>query len=512
MMHHPSFHARATPDKIAYLMAKSGAKITFAELERSSNRGAQLFRALGIKPQDHIALLYENSIRFMEIIWAGQRCGIYHTAIGTQLTAQEIAYIVQDCDAKAFISTVHLAELANRAVERIPPTVTRYMSGPCVPGWKSWDQAVAAMPAVPVAEEITGYDMLYSSGTTGRPKGVKSAFKNEPLGTPPPFVDLLYRKMCGVTAESIYLSPTPLYHSAPLRVTMTMGMLGATSIIMEKFDAEEFLRLIARHRVTHAQVVPTMFVRLLKLPAEIRNQYDVSSLKAVIHGAAPCPIEVKRRMIDWWGQILVEMYSSAERNGLTACDTGEWLAHPGTVGRSLRVDVKIVGDDGKEVPTGEVGQVYFTEGFPFSYHKDPEKTKAAYNDKNWSTVGDLGYVDRDGYLYLTDRKIFVIKSGGVKIYPQEAEDVLALHPEVTDVAVFGVPDEEMGEQVKAVVQPVDMSRAGPGLAAELIAFCREHLARIKCPRTIDFAAEFPRSPTGKLLKRPLRDRYWKKST
>jgi long-chain acyl-CoA synthetase len=510
MICHPSFHAHATPDKVAYLMATSGAKITYAELERASNQGAQLFRALSVKPQDHIALLSENSIRFMEICWAAQRCGVYYTTISTHLTPGEVAYIVQDCGAQVFISTADLAEFANQAAGQLPDGVKRYMSGPAVSGWRSWDAAVAAMPATRVTDEIAGYDMLYSSGTTGRPKGVKPAFKNEPLGTPPPLLDLLYRKMCGMEADSVYLSPAPLYHAAPLRFNMTIGVLGATSVIMEKFDAEEFLQLVEQHYVTQTQVVPTMFVRLLKLPPEVRRKYNLSSLKAAVHAAAPCPIEIKRQMIDWWGPILVDFYSSTERNGATACDSREWLAHPGTVGRALGVNVKILGDDGEEVPAGEIGHVYFTEGFPFSYHNDPVKTKAAYNDKGWSGLGDIGYVDREGYLYLTDRSVNMIISGGVNIYPQEVEDLLVLHPAVADVAVFGVPSEEMGEELKAIVQPIDMARAGPGLAAELIEFCRGRLSHIKCPRTIDFRAELPRTPTGKLLKRSLRDRYWKK--
>ena len=505
---HPSFHARTVPDKIAYRMAGSGAAITYAELDRVSNQGAQLFRSLGLQPQDHIALLVENSPRFMEICWAAQRCGLYYTAISTHLTPGEIGYIVADCGAKVFISTEHLADIAGEAAAMIPTEVIRYMSGRAADGWRSWDAAIAAMPAAPIADEITGYAMLYSSGTTGQPKGVKRPFLDEKLGTMLPLADLLCRRMCGLDADSIYLSPAPLYHAAPLLFTGTAAAVGATAIIMERFDAEDFLSLVERHRVTHTQLVPTMFVRLLKLPEAVRQRYDVSSLKAAVHAAAPCPVEVKRQMIDWWGPILVEYYAGTEGNGMTVCNSPAWLAHSGTVGRSLSGALKIVGEDGGEVAPGTIGQVYFAGGPPFSYHNDPVKTAAAYHKEGWSSLGDIGYVDSEGYLYLTDRKAYMIISGGVNIYPQEAENVLVMHPAVVDAAVFGVPNEDMGEEVKAVVQPLDIARAGPDLAAELLAFCRTRLSHIKCPRSIDFAAELPRTPTGKLLKRLLRDRYW----
>ncbi len=505
---HPSFHARTVPDKIAYRMAGSGAAITYAELDRVSNQGAQLFRSLGLQPQDHIALLVENSPRFMEICWAAQRCGLYYTAISTHLTPGEIGYIVADCGAKVFISTEHLADIAGEAAAMIPTEVIRYMSGRAADGWRSWDAAIAAMPAAPIADEITGYAMLYSSGTTGQPKGVKRPFLDEKLGTMLPLADLLCRRMCGLDADSIYLSPAPLYHAAPLLFTGTAAAVGATAIIMERFDAEDFLSLVERHRVTHTQLVPTMFVRLLKLPEAVRRRYDLSSLKTAVHAAAPCPVEVKRQMVDWWGPILVEYYAGTEGNGMTVCNSPAWLAHSGTVGRSLSGALKIVGEDGGEVAPGTIGQVYFAGGPPFSYHNDPVKTAAAYHKEGWSSLGDIGYVDSEGYLYLTDRKAYMIISGGVNIYPQEAENVLVMHPAVVDAAVFGVPNEDMGEEVKAVVQPLDIARAGPDLAAELLAFCRTRLSHIKCPRSIDFAAELPRAPTGKLLKRLLRDRYW----
>jgi len=507
-MLHPSHHARTQPDKIVYRMAGSGKTLSYRELDDASNRGAQLLRALGLGPGDHMALLFENSLRFFEICWAAQRSGIYYTAISTYLVPDEIAYIVGDCGAKVFVVSDALGAVAEKLAPLLPAGAVRYMSGAVAPGWASWDAALAAQPPTPVADEIVGYDMLYSSGTTGRPKGVKPQFKNEPLGTLSPLLQLLVQKMCGVNEASVYLSPAPLYHAAPLRFNMMVGALGGTSVIMERFDPEDYLRLAEKHRCTQTQLVPTMFVRMLKLPDAVRAKYDVSSLKAAVHAAAPCPVEVKQKMIDWWGPIFIEYYAGTEANGVTIADTAEWLAHRGTVGRPLVGRIHIVGADEEECPTGEVGQVYFSGGPAFAYHNDPVKTKTAYNDKGWSSLGDMGYLDADGYLYLTDRKAYTIISGGVNVYPREAENVLVNHPAVADVAVFGVPNDEMGEEVKAVVQAAPGFAPGPDLAGELIAFCRARLSSIKCPRSIDFRAELPRTPTGKLLKRLLRDEYW----
>lgn len=509
-MNHPSHYAQVTPDKVAYLMASSGQALTYRQLDEASNRGAQLFRSLGLKAGDHMALCFENSLRFLEICWAAQRSGLFFTAISTHLTVDEIAYIIGDCGAKVFVMSDKLGPLAERLAPELPAGVKRYMSGVAAAGWESWDAAVAAQPATPIADQVVGYDMLYSSGTTGRPKGVKPQFKNEPLGTLSPLLQLLVQKMSGVNESSVYLSPAPLYHAAPLRFNMMVAALGGTAVIMEKFDAEEYLRLIEKHKCTASQLVPTMFVRMLKLPAETRAKYDVSSLKAAVHAAAPCPVDVKQQMIDWWGPILIEYYAGTEANGVTISTSQDWLAHRGSVGKSMVGVIKIVGEEGEELPVGEIGQVYFAGGPTFEYHNDPEKTKGAYNDKGWSSLGDVGYLDAEGYLYLTDRKAYMIISGGVNIYPQEAENTLVNHPAVADVAVFGVPNEEMGEEVKAVVQLSPGYKASPELAAELIAFCKSHLSHVKCPKTVEFEAELPRTPTGKLVKRHLRDRFWQK--
>jgi long-chain acyl-CoA synthetase len=507
-MTHPSVHARSSPDKIAYRMAGTGKAISYRELDEISNQGAQLFRALGLKAGDHIALVMENRLAFMEICWAAQRSGLYYTAVSRYLTQDEIAYIGKDCGARVVITSPKCADQIKGLVSDAVGAPLFFMVDEAQPGFRSWDRELAEQPKTPIADEIAGYDMLYSSGTTGRPKGIKRESQNTPIDVPNAFLKLLCADMCGMSSDSLYLSPAPLYHAAPLRFNMMAITLGGTSIIMESFDAEEFLRLVEKHKVTQSQLVPTMFVRMLKLPEDVRLRYDISSLKGAIHAAAPCPVDVKARMIEWWGPILIEYYAGSEGNGVTVSTSQQWLAHRGTVGRAVVGKIKILDENDKELPPGQIGTVYFADAPVFSYHNDPEKTKRAYNDKGWSTLGDVGYLDSEGFLYLTDRKSYMIISGGVNIYPQETEDVLIRHPEIADVAVFGVPNEEMGEEVKAVVQPHDMSRAGKALEAELIVFCRKHLSPLKCPRSIDFEAELPRTPTGKLVKRYLRDRYW----
>jgi len=510
-MTHPSIYARTQPDKIAYQMAGSGKAITYRELDQLSNQGAHLLRSLGLKEGDHIAFLMENRLAFMEICWAAQRAGLYYTAISRYLTQDEIAYIVRDCGAKLVITSPKCAEQIKRLITSEPGEPLFFMLDEPLPGFRSWDREAIAQPVTPIADEVAGYDMLYSSGTTGRPKGIKRQSENNPIDVPNPFLRLLCADMCGMNGDSIYLSPAPLYHAAPLRFNMMAITLGGTSVIMESFDAEQFLQLVERHKVTQSQLVPTMFVRMLKLPDELRMRYDVSSLKGAIHAAAPCPVDVKAKMIEWWGPILIEYYAGSEGNGVTVSTSQQWLDHRGTVGRAVVGKVRILGEDDRELPVGEIGAVYFADAPVFSYHNDPDKTKRAYNAKGSSTLGDVGYLDGEGFLYLTDRKSYMIISGGVNIYPQETEDVLITHPEIADVAVFGVPNEEMGEEVKAVVQPHDMARAGKEFEAELIVFCRQHLSPIKCPRSVDFAAELPRTPTGKLVKRHLRDRYWPKA-
>ncbi len=508
---HPYIHAQKHPDKPAYIMAATGETVTYRQLDEQSNRIAQLFRSLGLRPRDHIAIYLENNPRFFEICWGAQRAGLIYSAISSRLTAPEVEYIVKDCGARLFVTSTYLAEKAAELVPLIPGVAHRFMIGGTVDGYKSWEEAAAAQPATRIADETAGHDMLYSSGTTGRPKGVLPIVEPTPIDADNPLQQIT-RALYGMGEDTVYLSPAPLYHAAPLRFNMSVMKLGGTSVIMENFDAEEFLRLVPKHRITHTQVVPTMFVRFLKLPDEVRLKHDMSSLKCAIHAAAPCPIPVKETMIGWWGPIIWEYYGGTEGNGLTICNSAEWLAHKGTVGRAVVGQLRICDDAGNEVPPGEAGTVYFSGGRVFEYHNDPKKTAESRNAQGWSTLGDVGYVDADGFLHLTDRKAFMIISGGVNIYPQEAENLLINHPKVMDCAVFGVPNEEFGEEVKAVVQPRDMSDAGPQLAEELLAYCRQNLSTLKCPRSIDFESELPRHPTGKLYKRLLRDRYWQGRT
>ena len=505
---HPTVIARNAPDKLAVIMAESGEKLTFGELDARSNQGAQLFRSLGMKAGEGIAIFMENNLRYLELCWAAQRAGLYFTCISSRLTAGEVEYIVKDCGAKALIAGSTLAKTALEVAPLIPG-VRLFMVGEAVAPYQSYEAAIAKMPPTPVADETAGAAMLYSSGTTGRPKGVRQPLSGQAIDAPNPLLGLV-TMLYGIDASSIYLTPAPLYHAAPLHYSMTAQRLGATVVVMEHFDAEAALKTIERYKVTASQWVPTMFVRMLKMPEETRVKYDVSSLKCAIHAAAPCPIEVKRKMIEWWGPVLHEYYAGTEGNGMCYVSSEEWLKRPGTVGKSLLSPVHICDEQGNELAVGEEGIIYFASAAQFSYHNDAKKTAESRHPQHaeWSTLGDIGKLDAEGYLYLTDRKAFMIISGGVNIYPQEAENILINHPKVADVAVIGVPNEDFGEEVKAVIQPLDWRDAGPQLADELIAWCRERLSPIKCPRTIDFDPELPRHPTGKLYKRLIRDRYW----
>jgi acyl-CoA synthetase (AMP-forming)/AMP-acid ligase II len=500
--------AAEQPGKAAVIMAGSGQTITFGELDAAANRLANVLHGAGLRPGDHIAFMLENRWEFLAIAWAAQRSGLYYTPVSSRLRADEVAYIVDDCGAQVFIASPPVADIAVNLSADTPHVRLRLMFDVVAEGFTSYEEVTAAARATPLPDEAEGVDMLYSSGTTGRPKGVKPALPLTPMGTP----DSLYQLVSLLfppDTDSVYLSPAPLYHAAPLRYCLAMQRHGATVVVMEKFDPELALAAIETYRVTHSQWVPTMFIRMLKLPAKVRANWDLSSLRYAVHAAAPCPIPVKERMIEWWGPVLHEYYSGTEGLCFTYVDSADWLTHKGTVGRPLIGQPHVCDSGGEELPTGTIGTLYFSGGPSFEYHGDPAKTAASRDPKGrgWTTLGDIGYVDEDGFLYLTDRVSHMIISGGVNIYPQEAENLLAVHPKVADVAVIGVPDPDMGEQVKAVVQPEAMADAGPELAAELIAYCRDHLAGYKCPRSVDFRAELPRHPTGKLLKRVLRDEY-----
>ena len=510
---HPGVNGKLYPNKPAIIMLESEKILTHGELNDLSNQGAQLFRSLGLKPGDSIALMLENHLLFFPIIFAAWRSGLRYTAISWRLQPNEVQYIVEDCNAKVFITSKFLEENAVILTESLKK-VHSYMLDGVADGFSSFEESISKMPALAVEDECQGGAMLYSSGTTGRPKGIHRKLTFSKLPYRPEDDDLgLGRVVEGVyggSENSVYLSPAPLYHSAPLGFNTGFLSLGSTSIVMEKFETEKALQAIEKYKVTHSQWVPTMFVRFLKMDKALRENYDVSSLEVAIHAAAPCPIAVKEQMIDWWGPIIYEYYAGTEYNGMTIVDSHQWLEHKGTVGKPLFGELYILSEDGEEVETGEAGGIYFggpTAG-TFEYHNDKEKTSNAISSQGYSTLGDIGYVDEEGFLYLTDRKSFMIISGGVNIYPKETEDLLVMHPKVEDVAVFGVPNEEMGEEVKAVIQPVNMQEAGSALEAELIAFCRENISHIKCPRSIDFQEELPRHPTGKLYKRLLKDKYW----
>ena len=508
---YPGSHAADRGAHAAVIWAPTGAVTTFAELDAAANRLSRLLRSLGVAPGDHVALCMENHPRYVEVLWGCHYAGTVYTAASSRLTSGELAYVVDDCGATVLITTRHHAEQAADIVTTTPLVRARLMLDGTIAGYGSYEDGVDSQDRAPLDARVAGTDMLYSSGTTGRPKGVSVELGSGPLETTPSSVTQLLQLLFGFTADDVYLSPAPLYHAAALRFTMSANALGGTAVVMDRFDAEEFLALVERYRVTFAQVVPTMFVRLLKLPAEVRARYDVSSLRCVIHAAAPCPVPVKQQMIDWLGPVIHEYYAGTEANGFVYCNAEEWLAHPGTVGRAIIGTVHVCDDEYNELRRGETGTVWFESAAAFEYHNDPEKTAGSRSPQGWTTLGDVGYVDADGFLYLTDRKAYMIISGGVNIYPQEAENVLITHDKVVDVAVFGVPHDEFGEEVKAVVQPVKMpanDAEAATLAAELIRFCRSQLADVKCPRSIDFRTELPRHPTGKLYKRLLKDEYW----
>lgn len=503
----PGAHAALNPDHPAVIMAESGEVVTYGELDERSKRFAQLLRAHALRPGDHLAVMLENHRSYFEVFWGAQRAGLFTTPINWHLKAAEAGYIVADCGATALVTSGALRGIAEQLLASLGGVDLRLAVDGPIDGYLEYETALARYPAEPLPDEVEGSFMFYSSGTTGRPKGIRPEIVPVRFGAGGgSFVSLL-TNLYGIDQHSVYLCPAPLYHAAPLGWTTAAQRLGATVVVMERFEPRHCLEVIERHRVTHAQFVPTHFVRLLKLDRADRDRHDLSSLEMVVHAAAPCPIEVKYQMIDWWGPIIHEYYAGSEGNGFCAIDTEAWLSHPGSVGRPLIGTVHICDDDGEELPADRTGTIWFESDRRFEYHNDPDKTAEAHDARGWSTLGDIGRVDDDGYLYLTDRRTNMIISGGVNIYPQEVEDLLTMHPWVSDVAVIGVPNEDLGEEVKAVVV------AAPGadltdLETKLIEHCRDHLAHYKCPLSVDLVADLPRLPTGKLLKRDLRARYW----
>jgi acyl-CoA synthetase (AMP-forming)/AMP-acid ligase II len=500
--------ATRAPERPAVIMGGSGEVTTFRELDERSNQLAHLFRQLGIGPGGSVAVMMENHPRYLEVLWAAQRSGLYYTAVNSHLSSHEAGYIVGNCGAELLVGSHRLAGILGELDPADTPDLrARLMLDGEIPGWDSYEKAVAGQPGDPIDDECEGDFMLYSSGTTGLPKGIRRELTLAPMGQVRPAA-LGLMSLLGIGDGNVYLCPAPLYHAAPLAWSMGAQRMGATVVVMERFDPAQMLRLIERYHVTHAQLVPTMFVRMLKLPPEERAAADVSSLIAVVHAAAPCPVEVKREMIEWWGPIIYEYYASTEGVGATWITSDDWLAHPGSVGRVVMGEPHILDEAGNSLPAGDIGTIWFSGGSDFTYHRDPDKTAEARDELGRATVGDVGYIDEEGYLYLTDRRSFMIISGGVNIYPQEAENVLIGHPKVMDVAVIGVPNPDLGEEVKAVVQPIDWADTGDELAEELMQYCRDRLSPFKCPRSVDFERELPRLDSGKLYKRLLRDRYW----
>jgi acyl-coenzyme A synthetase/AMP-(fatty) acid ligase len=507
-------HAQKTPDRAAVIYGNGEHVESYGVLEERSRRLAHVLRKWGLEPGDCVAALLGNDDAFFDLFWACHRAGLYFTPVNWHLQRDEVQYIVENCDAKAFVAHARFGEAAEAAARRVPRLGMAASVGGAIPGFRPLEEALEHAPEdEPLGEELEGSVMLYSSGTTGRPKGVRRPLPRVPAGDPRSNIGIVgLVGLFGMKEGDVYLSPAPLYHAAPLTFSQAQHRIGATTVVLRRFDPEEVLRAIQDQRVTTSQWVPTHFKRLLSLPEEVRARYDVSSLRVAVHAAAPCPVPVKEAMIRWWGDAIVEYYAGTEGGG-TLIRAQEWMAHKGSVGRHWAGGkIHVLDEDGRAIEEpGHEGAIYFEApedpAARFRYHKDDAKTTGTYRG-NLFTIGDVGYVDDEGYLYLTDRQSNMIISGGVNIYPQETENHLVTHPKVYDVAVIGVPSEEMGEEVKAVVVPASGVAPGAALARELIDYCRAHIAHYKCPRTIDFVSELPRTETGKMQKRILRDRYW----
>lgn len=507
---HPIAHAQTRPDQPAVIVAETGQQITFAEMDREANRFAHLLRAHGLKPNEAFATLLENRIEYFPIIWGSQRIGTMMVPISSRLTAPEISYILKDSESKLLITSTYFAEVLEGIRSECPDLTILMMDGE---GEENFADALTAQPTDEPDDQTAGLTMLYSSGTTGKPKGIRPAPPEDP--NPQAANPLMGLAMMGAQMPAdgsmIYLSPAPLYHAAPIGWCTTAQRLGGTVVMMQRFDPEAALQAIETYKITDSQWVPTHFVRMLKLPEDVRTQYDLSSHKRALHAAAPCPVEIKRQMIDWWGPIVNEYYAGSESIGMTMVHAPQWLEYPGTVGKSIFGTLHVCGPDGEELPADEDGLIFYENDRLPQYHNDPDKTQEAMHPKGWMTLGDIGHVNEEGFLFLTDRKSHMIISGGVNIYPQEIENLLVEHPKVMDAAVIGAPDPDLGERVVAVVQPVDMAAAeadgGDALEQELREALDGQLSRVKMPKAFDFRAELPREANGKLYKRELRDEY-----
>jgi acyl-CoA synthetase (AMP-forming)/AMP-acid ligase II len=497
-MQHPRQYAQTAPDRPAAIDAESGEVRTYAELDARANRLAHALRGAGLQSGDHIAIVLDNRLEMFDVLWGAMTAGLYVTPVNWHLAHDEVEYIVDDCGATALVVAADVTD----AVTDLggDARALRLAVGRDLAGFDDFEATLAAQPSDPVADEAEGSWMFYSSGTTGRPKGIKPPTIGAPLGSPNGF-SALVGGLFGIGESSTYLCPAPLYHSAPAGWSTTSQRLGATVVFMHSFDAEACLAAIERYRVTHVQFVPTHLVRILKLDPDVRAEYDLSSLQVIVHAAAPCPPDVKRGAIEFFGPILHEYYAGSEGGGFCYINSEDWLAHPGSVGKPLMGAAHVTDEDGNELPNGEAGQIWFESENRFEYHGDKQKTAEAWDDRGWMTLGDVGYVDDEGYVFLTDRVSNMIISGGVNIYPRETEDVLIGHPAVHDVAVIGVPHPEMGESVRAVVQLAEPVADEDAMAEELRAYCRERLSHFKCPTSVVFVDELPRLPSGKIAKR-----------
>lgn len=495
------------PERVVLVLAETGARFTAGEVADSALRMAQWLHAQGLQPGERFAVVLENRVEILALALAARHAGLYAAVLSTHLTPAEVAYIVQDCGAQLVVASHKtLPQLAELQASHPLPCWTVDEATPQAASLQAALQALQGQSA-DFSDRPLGRDLLYSSGTTGRPKGVlkplwpahlRGQTDPEALGT---------ARIMGMDEHTVYLSPAPLYHAAPLRYTLRVLELGGQAVIMERFDAETALALIERYRVTHSQWVPTMFSRMLKLPESVRRRYDLSSLRMAIHAAAPCPVDVKHAMLDWWGDILLEYYAGSEACGTTMISSAEWRQRPGSVGRPTTGRLHIVGDDGQELPAGEIGQVYFSDGGQFSYLNDEEKTRQAINERGWITYGDIGHVDAEGYLFLSDRRADLILSGGVNLYPQEIENALLRHPDVQEVAVVGVPHPDFGEQPLAAVVLRQDAQASLATAHAIATRAAEVLARMKLPQRVVFVDALPRLETGKLLRRKLKERF-----
>jgi fatty-acyl-CoA synthase len=514
MSMHPIAHAATRPDHPAVIMAGSGQQITYGAMDADANRFARLLRAREIGAGEGFAVLLENRIEYFTLIWGSQRAGTMLVPISSRLTAPEAAYIIRDAQARLLITSRTFAGMLDAIRAECPGLDVLVMDLPedaadSGGGYGDFAAALGQQPATPIPDQSAGMVMLYSSGTTGRPKGIRPAPPADPDPLAPvPLIGLAVMG-AGMPTDGtmVYLSPAPLYHAAPIGWCSIVHRLGGTVVMMEKFDPEAALATIERYRVTDSQWVPTHFVRFLKLDPAVRSRYDLSSHQRALHAAAPCPVPIKRDMIEWWGPIINEYYAGSEMIGMTLVKAEAWLAKPGTVGVAVHGKVHVCGPDGAELGPGEDGLIFFENDNLPTYHNDPAKTAEAMHPAGWMTLGDIGHCDADGFLFLTDRKSHMIISGGVNIYPQEIENLLVTHPEVMDAAVIGAPCPDLGEKVVAVVQPRDMAAAGPALEAELRDFLAPSLSKIKMPKLFDFRPELPREANGKLYKRELRDDY-----